>query len=568
MDAAVALAPSLPSAPVGAPAAPSFNREVAPILFRHCAPCHHAGGIGPFSLLSFSETRKHARQIVEVTQGGQMPPWLPDTGVNDFEQSRYLSSEELTVLDRWVAQGAPEGEARDLPAVPVFPEGWQLGSPDLVVEMKEPYVLRADGPDVYRAFVIPMPSPALRHVSAVEFDPGNRRAVHHAFIRFDRTTESRRADEEDPEMGFQGLHTPAGAQAPEGHFLSWQPGRIPTRVPAGMAWPLYPRSDLVLQLHLQPSGKPEKVRCRVGFFFTDQPPTNTPVKLVISSFKIDIPAGETNHLELEEWTLPADVDLLAVLPHAHFLGRELKAFATFPDGVQHPLLSISHWDFNWQGEFRYRTPLFLPKGTKLVLRCIFDNSTNNPRNPNNPPVRVKYGLRSVDEMAEFWLQVLPRRQADRQDLARGYQARAVQEILAYQEFLLNQNTNDYKAMLEAGRANLMLNRDAVAERHLRQLVRLQPGSAEARYYLGLAFRAQNKLPEARQELLQALALKPNDSKNHGTLGLILVQQGDPVEAERHFREALRIDPADAIAQRMLRLLKEGPSKLETPPARP
>jgi hypothetical protein len=317
----------------------------------------------------------------------------------------------LGLIQQWVADGAPEGDTADLPAVPLWTDGWQLGPPDLVVTMPETYTLPADGKDIYRNFVIPVASSKDRHVRALEFR-ADTKAIHHAFLRLDRSYQCRKMDAQDKEPGFGGMETPIGAEDMGGHFMSWQPGRGPTRIPEGLAFTLPAGADLVLQFHMQPTGKPEPIRPSIGFYFTDQAATNKPMKLSLSSFAIDIPANSSNFAIEDSYLLPVDVDLLAVLPHTHYLGKRLEGYAILPDGARQDLLLIKDWDFNWQSDYRFVHPVALPKGTRLAMRYIFDNTTNNVRNPNHPPIRVKYGLQSTDEMGELWFQVLTRNKND------------------------------------------------------------------------------------------------------------------------------------------------------------
>ncbi|HUL51251.1 MAG TPA: cytochrome c, partial [Candidatus Nitrosotalea sp.] len=409
----------------------TFNKDVAPIIFNHCAGCHRPGQAAPFELLSYGDVRKHAKQIMEVTGRRYMPPWLPEPECGEFADSRRLTAEQIGTIRQWVTEGAVEGAASDLPPRPRWTEGWQLGEPDLVVTMPQPYTLPAEGRDVYRNFVIPIPLPDARYVRAVEFRPGNWKVVHHAFLKLDATRDSRLRDEADPEPGFDGIHAPPNAQPPSGHFLSWQPGKVVSAGNDGLAWRLEKDTDLVLQMHLRPSGKPEQLQSSVGFYFTDRAPTNTPIKTWMNSYTIDIPAGKKDYVLEQSYTLPCDVDALGVLPHAHYLGKELQAWAMLPDGAKQWLICIKDWDFNWQGDYRYAHPVFLPKGTVIQMRYTYDNSAGNPRNPHQPPERVQYGLQSNDEMGELWLQLLPRDAAGLEALRRDNESRILENSVAY-----------------------------------------------------------------------------------------------------------------------------------------
>ncbi|HTL18403.1 MAG TPA: tetratricopeptide repeat protein [Patescibacteria group bacterium] len=529
----------------------TFNKDIAPILFDHCAMCHRPGQSAPFALLTYPEVSKHAKEIADVTGRRYMPPWLPEPGYGDFVGARLLSTAQIGMIRQWVAEGGIEGKLSDLPPLPTWNENWQLGEPDLVVTMPEPYTLPANGKDVYRNFVIPIPLAARRYVKAVEFRPGTPKIVHHAFIRFDRTRESRQWDARDPEVGFSGLHTPSTAEAPAGHFLSWQPGKRISEVPNGLSWMLETNTDLVLQLHLQPTGKPERIQSSVGFYFTDQPPTNTPAKIWLLSYDIDIPANDANYVLKDSYVLPADVQVLGLLPHTHYLGKELQSYAILPGGARQWLLRIKQWDFNWQGDYRYVKPVFLPKGTTIKIEFTYDNSTNNIHNPNQPPQRVRYGLQSTDEMGELWLQILARNTNDLALISRDYNERLFRDGIAYNEYLLRINPRDAAAETELGRLNLFLRQYADARKHFLAALQIKPDADEPHYYLGLLSRQQNKLVEARSEFENALRLNPNNYKAQGNLGVVLAEQGDLESAEAHFRTALRINPDDALAQECL-----------------
>jgi hypothetical protein len=532
----------------------TFHRDIAPIVYRHCSPCHHPGEAAPFSLLNYADVRKHARQIAEVIERRVMPPWLPEAGPFPFEGDRSLSADEIDLIRRWVDQGTREGAERESPSLPTWKDGWQLGIPDLVVAMPEAYEVQAEGQDVYRNFVVPIGNGDRRFVRAIEFNPGNKGVVHHAFLLFDTTRESRRSDEAESGPGFDGLHTPRSAQPPEGHFLSWQPGKRPSPVGEGMSWGLEKDSDLVLQMHLRPSGRPEKLQASVGFYFTNQPPNRTPFKIGMRSFSLDIPAGAEAHWVQDQLTIPVDVDVLSILPHAHYLGREMRAVAVRPDGHEMPLLTIPRWDFNWQGDYTYQKPVFLPKGSTIVMKYRYDNSTNNPANPNTPPRRVRYGLRSVDEMGELWLQVVPRNPADLPSLADSYRPRLWSEAVLYNQYLLGRNPQDARAHLELGKARLGQNQLTEARSELERAAGLQAGWDEPHYYLGLVFRVQRQLEAARNAFVRAVELNPANGKAHGNLGLVAMELGATNEATKAFREALRVNPDDEIARRNLEKL--------------
>ena len=456
------------------PENPVFTRHIAPIVFQNCSLCHRPGEAAPFSLLTYRDVAKRARQIAEVTSSRYMPPWLPDPAANHFEGERILTETEIETIGRWVEQGAPEGDPAAMPESPQFVDGWQLGEPDLVVTMGEAFNLPADGEDIYRNFVIPIPLDRGRYVRAMELRPGNLRVVHHAFMLIDTTRESRRLDQMDSEPGYPGMDTGSGAASPSGHFISWQPGKQASFSPPGMSWRLARGADLVLQLHMQTTGKPEAVQPSVGFYFTDEPPKREPYKMVLRSTEIDIPAGAGDYAVGASYRLPVDVHVLGVIPHAHYLGKRLQGYATLPDGKRHWLMKIDDWDFNWQGDYRYRDPVFLPKGTVISQHFTYDNTAENPRNPNNPPKRVTYGLQTTDEMGELWLQLLPSSSKDYAILNRDYGRFSLEASIKFYQARIASDPQSASDHTKLGKAQFALGRLQEALASIARSIELGP----------------------------------------------------------------------------------------------
>src|SRR5262245_13495863 len=531
----------------------SFTKDIAPIIWSRCASCHRPGAIGPFSLLTYDDVKRRATQIAAVTKQRVMPPWKPEAGKGDFQNERRLTDLELDRLQRWIADGAAEGAAADLPPAPTFADGWQLGPPDLVVRMEEPYNVRADGPDVFRTFVIAVPLAAPRFVRAIEFQPGNARVVHHASLGVDRTQASRQLDRRDAEQGYGGSMV-VEARYPEGQLLGWTPGQAPHASPDGMQWRLDPGSDLVVQLHLQPTGKLETVQASVALYFTELPPTRTPVGLRLGSETIDIPAGDRTYAITDEYVLPVDADVLAVQPHAHNLARRMEAHAALPDGSTKPLIAIDDWDFRWQDVYRFTQPLALPKGTRIAMQYTYDNSAENVRNPHQPPVRVVWGQNTTDEMGDLWLQLAARSTADHQRLAGDVRRKARVEDLAAYARLLRGTPND--PMRHDAVANLYFEGgqidEAIAE--YEESLRLDPRSAQTHYNLGIALSVRGRRDEAASAFEAALRIDPDYAQAHNNLGAVLHVLGRIQPAMEHYRRAITLRPDNVEARANLGLL--------------
>lgn len=519
----------------------TFTQDIAPIVFKHCAQCHHPGGSAPFSLLTYSGARQHATQMALLTKSRLMPPWKAEPGEEKFVGLDPLTDAQIDVIQRWVAAGAPEGDPRDLPRAPERTGGWQLGKPDLVVSFPQPYVLPADGPDISRVFVLSLPVPRLRDVRGIEFRSGNPR-VHHANIRIDATPASRRLDEQDPSPGYDGVIL-RSAGYPDGHFLGWTPGQAAPLLPKGLAWSLAPNSDLVVQLHMVPSGKPEVIQPSIALYFTDDAPEQTPVMMRLSNQNIDIPAGEKRYTITDSFVLPVDVDVHAVQPHAHYLAREVIGIATLPDGTTKPLISIKDWDLRWQHVYRYVNPFPLPKGTTLTMRYTYDNSSDNPRNPAQPPARVLWGQQSREEMGDFWVQVITKHSRDRHLLDAAFRAKWMATDAIGLEALLRRDPSDAQLHDDVAVLYMELNRPAEAVPHFEASLKLRRGSAPAHFNLGTALAAAGRVDEAIVHYQEALRLRPDYARAHNNLGTALLQRGRPKEAFDRFLEAVRVDPA-------------------------
>jgi Flp pilus assembly protein TadD len=581
---AVSFAERKPNSPQ-IPSRLTFSRDIAPIIFRYCASCHHAGEAGPFPLITYGDVKSHARQIADVTSRHLMPPWLPSPDGLRLEDDAHLSGEQIALFQKWVADGVLEGNRDELPPAPKFTSGWQLGTPDLVLKAAAPFAVPASGNDVYWNFIFRSPLKSSRFVRAIEIHPGQKRLVHHANLLVDRTQSARR-QEKSPGNGFPGMELQIESESfdPDGHFLFWKPGSPPIVEPAGLALRLDPGNDLLLNTHLQPSGKAESIQPSIGIYFTNQPATKFPVLLQLDNDRaLDIPAGDSNFLVSDEFTLPEDVQLLAIYPHAHYLCRDMLALARFPDGTEKTLIHIARWDLNWQAVFRLAQPELLPRGTTIVMRYRYDNSSDNISNPNNPPQRVRAGNRAVDEMAHLWLQVLPAASAaDSRDprmilqeaLARHHiennpddfeahynlavmlQLRgATSEAVAQYQSALALRAGDAAAENALGGALLASNQIPEAIAHLTAAAAARPEYFDAHYNLGIAQATAGNFPAAAQELTTAVKLKPDDAGAEANLGAAFAELGEREKAILHLNRALQLDPGNALAKENLEALR-------------
>ncbi len=400
-----------PSRPVDPPYAPrkpgtlTFNKDIAPIIFGRCASCHHSGEVSHISLLSYQDVKKLVQLISVVTQSRSMPPWKPEPGYGEFLGERRLSREEIGTIKQWVEEGAPEGKIEDPPRPPDFSESWALGAPDLVVKMPEAFTVPAEGADVYHCFVLPMNLSEDRPMVAFEFQPGNRKVVHHAILVQDAKGAARRL-EASPGAGYSCFGGFGFLPSQHGYVGGWVAGTAAWREPEGVAQVLKKGADLLIQIHFHPNGRIEKEQSAVGFYFAKKPPAKIPTDLAVGSYDIDIPPGAKAFKVRGTAYVTSDVEALAVFPHAHYLAREIKASAVLPDESVKPLIWIKDWDFNWQERYRFTSPVKLPQGTRLEMEVTYDNSADNPHNPNHPPQRVTWGEGTTDEMAEVHLEVI------------------------------------------------------------------------------------------------------------------------------------------------------------------
>jgi mono/diheme cytochrome c family protein len=385
---------------VGGPDGVTYTRDIAPLLAEHCQSCHRDGEIAPFSLIRYDEAYRRRQKILRTVERRKMPPWPPVPDHGEFVEERRLTDAEIARLRAWVMAGAPEGTARDLPPPRVFPSLWTTGVPDVVLAPSVAYDVPAANQDLYRCFVIPTAFAEDRYVTSAEFLPGDRRIVHHVLTYIDTSGQAEALDRADPDPGYTCFGGPgfAGARAGLG---GWAPGARPITMPDGVGMLLPAGARLVMLVHYHNrTGGSVRELSRVGVRFARATVDKRLRVIPVLNQHFRIPAGAERHVVRASFVLPPTWHLhaIAVSPHVHLLGREMRVTATYPDGTTRPLIYIDDWDFHWQGSYTFREPVPLPGGTRLDVEAVYDNSPGNRRNPTVPPREVGWGDATTDEM--------------------------------------------------------------------------------------------------------------------------------------------------------------------------
>ena len=401
---------------------PTWARDVAPILYRNCVECHRPKQVAPFSLLAYEDAAKRAEFIAKAVRARVMPPWLPDGPVGAFLAERRLTAEEIDTLSRWAEANAPAGDLAQAPVPPPAPaEGWQLGPPDLIVRMHQPFNAPPGPADSYMVFPVPfslkglapdllakarIPESEVVGVAAVEIHAGNNRALHHADVWIDLTGTASQRELAAGGNGFASFGTPG---FPPAVYLGGRvPGMTPRFLPPGIATSVLPmEGDVVFQIHYRATGKPETDQSEVGIYLMREPVKRIMDTLMLRSFALDIPAGEPAFVVEDSLEIPADCILMNILPHMHMIAREVHASLVKPDGTTQPLIDINRWNFKWQDRYVYRDPILLRKGAVVRCRWVFDNSAANKRNPFSPPRPIQFGPNATDEMCSLLLGLIP-----------------------------------------------------------------------------------------------------------------------------------------------------------------
>lgn len=382
----------------------TFNKQIASIIYNNCSSCHRPGEAAPFSLLSYQDVVKRGKLIAAVTKSQFMPPWKAEKTSFEFKDERRLKDNEIKLIEQWVKDGMPEGSSAEAQAPPKFASGWRLGEPDMVIELPAAFRVPADGADIYRNIGIPLGLAEDKWLTAIDMKPTARPVVHHVLYFADPTGKAHEKQDGD-QPGYNGM-VPGTAAAGLG---GWAVGAQPHMQPEGLALKLPKGSDFIIQYHFHPDGKVETEKAKVGLYFAKEAPkrtlTNIQLPPTFGLFSgLDIPAGDKDYVIKDSYTLPVDFDAVSIGAHAHYIATKMKMTATLPSGEVLTLISIKDWDFAWQDRYYFDHFIPLPKGTRLDSEVHWNNSTENPRNPSNPPIRVAWGEQSRDEMGAIGLQ--------------------------------------------------------------------------------------------------------------------------------------------------------------------
>jgi hypothetical protein len=391
---------------------PTWHRDIGPLVRRHCSGCHREGEIGPFPLQKYTDVLKRLRQVSDVVARRIMPPWKADSH-GQFKGERRLRDDEMSLFSLWVQQAAPEGDPLPEPPFDAAP-AWRLGTPDTIVRMPAAYTVKSEGGDVYRCFVMPNELTEDAWISAIEVKPGNPRVVHHVNLFVDRTGTAEKMDAADPEPGFKSSGFGPGFP-PTAVLGGWTPGRTTGHLPEGVGVRYPAGGRLVMEVHYHPTGRTETDQTSIGIYFCRTPVQKRLRVLSLMNQSIRIPPNDANvKVKYGTW-IPADITLLDVTPHMHFLGRSMTVTATLPGSILKGLVSVPDWDYRWQTVYEFVQPIKLPRGTRLDVEAVYDNSRNNPRNPNNPPKWVYWGEGANEEMCTAFLGFT----VDAEDLLKG-----------------------------------------------------------------------------------------------------------------------------------------------------
>jgi mono/diheme cytochrome c family protein len=411
-----------------APGTPTYCKDVAAIIQKNCQECHRPGQVGPFALETYEQAKKRATDIAAVVSDRAMPPWKADPHVGlKFKGAKTLSEKDIATLVAWADADAPEGNRADLPPPVHFPTDWQLGTPDLVIDIGADFEVPASGEDIYRCFVVPTNLKKDEYVTAVEYRPGNRRVVHHILAYVDISGKARERDKAEEGPGYACFGGPG--EPIHGGLGGWAPGNAPGFLPDGIGRSLPKGSDVIVQVHYHPQGKAETDRSKLGIYFAKKPIKQVMHWGVVINPGLELPPGASDVEVKAAWEVPVDITAHAISPHMHLLGRDMQIGVKFPDGHVQEIIKVPDWDFNWQYTYQFEKALDIPKGSVVFLTSHYDNSASNPRNPHKPPKLVRWGEATTDEMCIGFLAITKKGQ----DLTKAGERDDLMDILRAQE---------------------------------------------------------------------------------------------------------------------------------------
>ena len=389
----------------------TFHEDIAAIIFNNCTECHRAGEIGPMSFTTYDEVSEQGAFIEYVTQSGAMPPWTPDHNYTELMGERYLTAEEIQLISDWVAGGMQEGDPASNPGIPNFPTGSQIGVPDLILEMPEPYVHGGDGQEQYQVFVIPTGLTETKEVKAVEIRPENKNIAHHGLIGYTANqgaiNQAIALDEATTDAGYESFGA-YGVVVEDDLFGGWVPGTPPLIFPPTIGKIMQPGSHLLLQMHYGESYIEQSDQTSINIFFAEETIEREVITYLMSPMHLSepfyIPANEIVEFHGTLF-LSNDVSLISTIPHSHLLGKSWHVYATSGDLQDTiPIIHIPEWDFHWQGVFTYPNMVHIPAGYTVHAVAEYDNTSSNPNNPNSPPLPMTFGDYTTDEMYVLFLQ--------------------------------------------------------------------------------------------------------------------------------------------------------------------
>ncbi|MBL8207161.1 MAG: thiol-disulfide isomerase [Blastocatellia bacterium] len=375
----------------GRTAAPTFSKDVAPILFNHCTSCHRPGEIAPMSFQNYKEIRPWAKAIREQVVNRTMPPWHADPHIGQWSNDKRLAQKDIETIVAWVDGGAKEGDPKDVPALPKFASGWQIGEPDVVFQMPEEFTVPAQGTVPYIYFQVPSNFKEDRYVTAMEARAGDLSVVHHIVIYVREPNPTRPKRQNDLGDGLLG---------------ALSPGMTPFIAQPGTAKLIKAGSTIVFQMHYTPSGKVTKDRSILGLKFAKAPVDKIITTTAAWDARFEIPANAENHEVRAHWVADEDIDIISLMPHMHLRGKDYTYKATYPDGRSEVLLSVPRYDFGWQVYYYPKQPIRIPKGTRIETIAHYDNSTKNPVNPA-PDKPVRFGEQTWEEMMNGFFDYVP-----------------------------------------------------------------------------------------------------------------------------------------------------------------